>query len=308
MTETSKYRSILYFDAVRRYQSVREAARRLGIAASAVNRQLLNMEEEFGMPLFERLSDGMRLTAAGEALARHSIAVLQDEKRVMSELDALRGLRRGEVSIVAAESLNSRILPEVLTRLIQDYPGIKCRMQTAGSNEIPNILKQGDTDLGLAFSIRHDSAVQRLAMRQFPLGAIVRPDHPLVRETEEGAVTLAQCLRHPVILPGPTLSVYSLLEQPLRRFDGRYQISCEVDSIDLMKNMVRRLNHVAFLSRLGLEQELGSGELVFLPLARAAYLTTELGLYAREGSMLSIASELVVNLIREKFASYDALD
>ena len=63
------------------------------------------------MPLFERLSDGMRLTAAGEALARHSIAVLQDEKRVMSELDALRGLRRGEVSIVAAGSLNSPICP-----------------------------------------------------------------------------------------------------------------------------------------------------------------------------------------------------
>ncbi len=307
MTEMSKFRSILYFDAVRRYRSVREAARRLGIAASAVNRQLLNMEEEFGMPLFKRLPDGMRLTAAGEAFARHAIVVLHEEKRVISELDALRGLKRGEVRIVAAESLNSRFLPEFLARLVQNYPGIKCRVETAGSNEIPDILKQGDIDLGLAFSIRSSNTAHRLIMRQFRLGAFVRPDHPLVQEAKNGEVTLTQCLRHPVILPGPKFSVYSLLERPLRNFEGRYEMSCEVDSVDLMKNMVRRLNHVAFLSRLGLEDELASGELVFLPLSRSARLTTELALYTPQERIPSVASELVISLIREEFSRYDKL-
>src|SRR5580692_6982288 len=63
-----RYRSITYFDAVRRYGSIREAARKLGVAASAINRQLIQFETDVGMPLFERFANGMKLTAAGAVL------------------------------------------------------------------------------------------------------------------------------------------------------------------------------------------------------------------------------------------------
>lgn len=101
MKRRSDYRAITYFDAVRRHGSVREAARQLGTAASAVNRQILKFEAELGVALFERLSAGMTLTPAGEIVARHAMAVLQDEHRTLSELDALQGLRRGKVEVVA---------------------------------------------------------------------------------------------------------------------------------------------------------------------------------------------------------------
>ncbi|PKM03292.1 MAG: LysR family transcriptional regulator, partial [Gammaproteobacteria bacterium HGW-Gammaproteobacteria-6] len=91
--------AIHYFDMVRRCQSIREASRRLNVASSAVNRQILKLEDEIGAPLFERLPGGLRLTAAGEIFARHVIVVLQDAERVRSELDALQGLRTGHVEI-----------------------------------------------------------------------------------------------------------------------------------------------------------------------------------------------------------------
>lgn len=64
---------IVYFDAIRRAGSVREAARRLNVASSAVNRQLLKLEAELGTPLFERLPAGLKLTHAGAAFARHAL-------------------------------------------------------------------------------------------------------------------------------------------------------------------------------------------------------------------------------------------
>ena len=73
--------AIHYFDMVRRCQSIREAARRLNVASSAVNRQILKLEGEIGSPLFERLPAGLRLTAAGEVFARHVLVVLQDAAR-----------------------------------------------------------------------------------------------------------------------------------------------------------------------------------------------------------------------------------
>lgn len=57
-----------YFDEVARHGSIRKAAEELSVSASAIDRQLLQAEEAFGVALFERLPRGVRLTAAGEIL------------------------------------------------------------------------------------------------------------------------------------------------------------------------------------------------------------------------------------------------
>jgi DNA-binding transcriptional LysR family regulator len=72
---------------IRRCGSIREASRRLYVASSAVSRQLAILEYEVGASLFERLPGRLKLTAAGEIFASHVISVLQDEQRLMRELD-----------------------------------------------------------------------------------------------------------------------------------------------------------------------------------------------------------------------------
>lgn len=83
--------AIHYFDAVRRCGSIREAARQLNVVSSAVNRQILKLEDEVGAPLFNRVPSGMVLTHAGELFSRHISLVLRDTKRLQNELDALKG-------------------------------------------------------------------------------------------------------------------------------------------------------------------------------------------------------------------------
>jgi DNA-binding transcriptional LysR family regulator len=304
----TNYKSVLYFDAVRRHGSVREAARHLGLAASAVNRQVLNLEEELGMKLFERLPGGMSLTAAGEVMARHAIAVLQDERRALSEFDALRGLRRGEISVISAESLNASFLPEVLGIMARRYPAIRSRIHTAGSNQIPGALLRGEADLGIGFSLQRNRELQQLAVGRFRLGAIMRPDHPLAAEAVDGVISFSQCVRHNLILPAPELSIHSLLEAPLQRFEGRLQVAAQVNSLALMKTLALQMNAVAFRSRIGLEEELAGGLLVFLPLAKPGPVVTELGVYLRQGRSLPVALDVFVSICREQLAVCEARD
>jgi DNA-binding transcriptional LysR family regulator len=308
MSQRSNYRSIVYFDAVRRYGSVREAARHLGVAASAVNRQVLNFEVEIGMPLFERLPNGMTLTPAGEAFARHAIAVLQDERRVAQELDALKGLRRGELSILAAESLNSAFLPKIMQRMHARYPGVQVHIRTIGSNAIPDEVIAGNADIGLAFSLPHHRELQQLAVARFRLGAVMRPDHPLLQEVQEQQIAFSSCTRYPLILPHRELSIQSLLEPQLRRFDGRMTIIAEVNSLELMKNLTLGLNAVSFQSRIGLETELESGQLVHVPLFRPGPILTEVGVYIRQGRALSALLDVVVSMARDDLAELEKLD
>jgi DNA-binding transcriptional LysR family regulator len=305
MTAQLHNRAIFCFDAVRRHGSVREAARRLNIAASAVNRQVLKLEADLGMKLFERLPDGMELTPAGEILARHAIAVLQDEKRVAGELDALRGLRRGEISLIAVESLNAVVLPTVIGTMAGSYPGIQIRARTAGSNLIPQAVAAGDADLGLAFSLARHPALQQLAVGRFRLGAVLRPDHPLAGESQ---VTFAACARFPLILPGPDLSIHTLLEPQLRRYRGRLEVLAEIGSLELMKQLTLRQGAIGFQSRLGLEAELAAGQLVHVPLHAAAPMTTELGVYLRQGRSLPVALDAFIAILGDEIQRLEALE
>src|SRR6202011_4421010 len=70
-----------YFDQVARQGSIRRAAESLHVASSAVNRQIIKLEQETGTALFERLRTGVRLTAAGEGLLRHAAEPLTDYDR-----------------------------------------------------------------------------------------------------------------------------------------------------------------------------------------------------------------------------------
>ena len=293
-------RAIGYFDAVRRHGSIREAARRLGIAASAINRHILKLESEIGMPLFDRLADGMVLTPAGEVLARHAIAVLQDERRAIGELEGLMGLRRGELSLVAVESLGTGFLPDLIERMSRKYPGVQIKASLAGSNAIPQMLAQGEADIGLAFSLPAAADLQQMAAGRFAIMAVMKPDHPLAGRDK---VSVADCLQHPLILPRPDLSLFTLLEPLLGRHRARATVIAEVSSLVLMKSLTLRTGALSFQTRLGIESELQSGQLAAVPLHAATPVTTELGAYVREGRALPMAVNAFLTLAGEALSA-----
>ena len=79
-------RFLHYVDAVARVGSIRKAAEQLNLASSALNRRILDMEEELGVALFERGSQGVRLTTAGELFVSYIRRTAKDLSRQAAEL------------------------------------------------------------------------------------------------------------------------------------------------------------------------------------------------------------------------------
>src|SRR5205823_1569795 len=90
---------------VARHGSIREAAEELHVAQSALSRQIQKLEQQLGVPLFQRHARGVELTSAGEIYLRHARSSLRQDERVRSELDALKGLRHGTINLQSIESL-----------------------------------------------------------------------------------------------------------------------------------------------------------------------------------------------------------
>ena len=93
------FTQLRYFYEVARSGSIREASSRLSVTPSSVSRQIQNLEHEVRMPLFERRARGMSLTSAGELYMAYARSVLAELDRLHSDIDDLRGLRRGRVRI-----------------------------------------------------------------------------------------------------------------------------------------------------------------------------------------------------------------
>ena len=295
-----------YFDAVRRAGSIRAAARRLNVASSAVNRQILSLETEIGMPLFDRLPAGLKLTAAGEILAHHVINVLRDAERTQSELDALHGLRAGRVELVTLEGLCHRIVPTAIASVGARAPRISIGVDILATEDIPDAVANGDAHLGLAFEVRARPDLRRIAMARYRLGAVVIPGSPLASKT---SVTLNDCRDFPAILPKRNFANRTQLHPVMFEAglgnSGRY----EAGSIELMKELALRGLGVAFMTRVGLESELDSGRLIHVPLRRnRAPIFSELGLYARADTALPLAAELFAKDIRDTMAANSEAD
>ena len=167
--------AIRYFDAVRRAKSIREAARQLNVASSAVNRQIIKLEEEIGEPLFHRLPTGLVLTPVGEALARHVITVFQDLERMGSDIEDIHGARIGHITVAVADSVASSILPHAIDQIRARAPRVTFTVVVMGSFNIPRAVIAGEVDVGVAFALRKSSELHQVSLAQFRLGAVVRP-------------------------------------------------------------------------------------------------------------------------------------
>ncbi|MBE7620010.1 LysR family transcriptional regulator [Gluconacetobacter entanii] len=289
-------RGISYFNAVRECRSIREAARRLNVTPSALTRQLAQMEAEVGAPLFDRLPEGMVLTEVGRIMARHIVTVMQDAARTEEQINALSGRQDGRLRIMAVEGVTGQLLPPLLERITRMYPAVDLNVEIGSPKNIVSALQDGSVDLGIAFSLALYPDLRRVAVAHFPVGAVVRPDHPVAHLR---TVTIEECVRHRLILPTRTLSLYRVMEPMLRPWHEHLHVVLHTGSIELTNRMVAAGSGLAFQSPLAVEMQAGHERLCHVPL-RDTRAVTDLGVYVRESRWLPPLLETVIEELRQE--------
>lgn len=92
-------RDLRAFAAVVDLGGMTRAARRLHVVQSAVSQAVKRLEQEYGLQLLERRSDGVRPTAAGEEMRRHARRILDSVARLEADMASYRGHAKGVVNV-----------------------------------------------------------------------------------------------------------------------------------------------------------------------------------------------------------------
>lgn len=147
-------RHIRYFVAVARCEHMRQAAERLHIAQPALSRQIADLEEEMGCPLFDRLPRRIRLNAAGQSL-------LHDAEQILAAVDTAtnnaRRASRGETGSIKIGFIESASWAGLFPTVIQKYrsknPGVDLALLPMYSRAQLEAIKADQIDAGFCYAL-----------------------------------------------------------------------------------------------------------------------------------------------------------
>lgn len=263
-----------YFIEVARCGSVRKASEKLFVAASAVNRQILNLEEELGVELFDRLPIGLRLNPAGERLLRHAQSTLHDFEVVRTELDALKGERTGHVKVVSMDSLFIDVLPEVVDEFSRVYPAATYTITSAQPMDVAAMVLSGQADIGCSFLGRLPAGVAAVTLAAMPLGIVMPPGHPLAAQD---AVSLSDLGRYPFMRSSTSAAVTSAMCPEFAKFWDETEPVATCTWTPMLKRLIIAGKGVSCFSKIAFIEELASGELVWRPFELPALNSIQVG-------------------------------
>lgn len=275
--------------------SIRRAAAQLNVSPSAVNRQILKLETEYGTELFERLPRGLRLTAAGEVLVGEIERWQHDHARVLRSLAELGDTVGGHAAIGLMESFGRAVVSRLLTDLGKQRLQISLDVLIGGTEQIVERLVAGKLDLAVCYAVPRRPEIQFLARVPSKPGIVVAHTHPLATRK---SVRLADCADFSFVLPDASLTVRPLLDKALRRANVHPRAVVTTNSIEVIKTLVREQQQIALLGLPDVRPELLDGQLVHIPIADRHVKGSQLSLIARNHVRLSSAASVVAEQLK----------
>jgi DNA-binding transcriptional LysR family regulator len=246
---------------VRRMRVLREVAVRgsfsaaadaLSFTQSAVSQQIAALEREAGATLVQRSARGVRLTEAGEALVRHTDAIMARLAEAEAELEAIAGLRGGRLRMASFESAGATLMPPAIADFRQTHPGVELSLSLSEPEDCIPLLRSGELDLAVVFESavqRADDGIQRIHLIEDPMFLVLPRDHPLATRRR---VRLADLAGEAWIGGQADCECNRLISRACATAGYQPRIAFETDDYTAMQGFVAAGVGVSLIAELGL--------------------------------------------------------
>lgn len=254
---------LIYFESVAKHGSIRSAAEELSITASALNRRIISMEEELGIELFERHSNGVRLNIAGEIFIEHSRKQLADLERVRSSIADLTGMRSGHVRIAATREVTRYFLPTEISAYRRAFPGVTFDVNGMNREDVEQQLIDHQADLIVVFQPVKLSEVHTLIHTRQDVHCVMSRDHPLA---DNEVIQLSDCTKYDLLLSRRGEGVRELIESGAAKKGLRCEPAIESNDPAFLERLAMEGGGLSFAIPIGISQFHTKDRLVSVPM------------------------------------------
>src|SRR6201996_7750965 len=232
-------RQLRYLVALAEELNFTRAAEREHVAQPALSQQIRRLEDEVGLALVERTTRHVSLTEAGEVLVVRARRVLAELEAAGTELQALRGMDTGHVTIGAMHTMGPIDLSLPLALFHDLHPGVGLTVNEQSSEEMAEMLRVDELDLAF-LSVTERIESHGLGLHQLvseELVAVLPADHPLAGRTE---VRMAELANEQFISYRDGARLRELLTIAARHAGFEAQVKLESNESERIKRLVAR--------------------------------------------------------------------
>jgi len=271
-------RQMRVFASVARHLSFARAAEELNLTPPAVSMQIKELEEEVGMPVFDRTSRKVSLTMVGEHLLAHTRRVLSTMRDAEDLVARFRGLKTGPLD-VGMVSTAKYFLPRLLAQFRDAHPGIEIRLQVCDNREqIVTLMQQGAVELAVMGRAPKGWPTRAEPFALHPHVLLTATDHPFTQLAHVPAQALAD---EAFIVREPGSGTRAALDEYLHAHRLTPRVAMQMSSNEAIKQAVMCGMGVALLSAhtVGLELEhklIATPHVEGLPVMRRWYVVNNL--------------------------------
>jgi len=289
------------FLTVHRRGGISGAAKALHRSQPAISRRIALLEQELGVPLFERGAGRNMLSDAGRVMvpyAERAVAAAQDAE------NAVRALARpdsGPVALVVVGTLAGGQLSEIMKRFAREHPDVNLSLRTATSAEVSDLIRRGEATIGLRYDRDPSRDLDCEVLFAERLQVVCAPDHPRAGRRVKRLADLRgeRWIAFPVVPGRREISASHVFA--LFQTHGLGDVAwTPVDSLTAQKRLVEAGLGIALLSQSNAAEELKSGALGSIGVGD---LTARHDVVAvtRRGGFLSAASRRLLDLVRARY-------
>ncbi len=252
-------RVLNYFLVAAREENITKAANILHVTQPTVSRQLMQLEEELGVKLFERKKHNIALTADGMVLKRRAQEILTLADKTKQDFFNKTNELSGDVAVGSGEYISTQILAELIASFREKHPLVHYSIYSGNSDNIRERIDRGLLDIGL---VAEPVDIRKYDFISVPMkeewGIWIRRDHRLA---ESESITPEALVNIPLIMP-----MSEFRQSAINKWLGTYS-----DRIDVVSKGTLLYNQALLAEKgigavVGIKLDCSYSDLVFIPL------------------------------------------
>lgn len=229
-------RQLRYFVEVAEREHISEAAEHLHVAQSAVSRQIANLEDELGTPLFERVGRNVKLTPIGKIFLEHSVSALKAIDFAVKQVEEYLDPAKGTIRIGFPTSLASYVLPTVISAFKREYPDVSFHLRQGSYRYLIDAVKNRELNLAFLGPVpQKDEVLDTMILFSENIHALLPANHPLAKRDK---LNLSDLKNEPFVLFPEEYILNKVAVDACRAAGFVPKVTSEGEDLDALKGLV----------------------------------------------------------------------
>lgn len=219
-------RQLEYAIALAQMRNFSQAAQTLNITQPALSKQIISLESDLNIKLFDRNSTPITLTPAGEHFIQVAKELLYKEDQLLRTMDRFRSGQAGRLTIGISPFRSLYLLPQIVKKVRRKYPSVQICLHDTDSEQLRRDAIEGKLDFAIV-NLPVDVELMNVIPIETDTLVLAVPESMISALPERDSISLEECGNLPFVVVDPSKEMRQLFEKICTVADYHPNIAAE---------------------------------------------------------------------------------